>query len=105
MGIFVEISHIGVRRRIVRVVIVFLHVFAVIALPGRETKEPLLQVRVPAVPERRREAQELVAVADAGDAVIAPPVRFGACLVIGEVPPGIPDIGIVLAYRAPGALR
>ena len=64
LRILVEQAHVGVGRRVVDVEIVFLHILAVIALVRVDAEQPLLQVRIAAVPERGCEAQELVAVAD-----------------------------------------
>ncbi|MCC2663767.1 MAG: hypothetical protein K0S35_1689 [Geminicoccaceae bacterium] len=105
LRVLVEVAHVGVGRRVVRMVVVFLDVLAVIAVPRGHAEQPLLEVRVPAVPERRREAQELVAVADPGDPVLAPAIGLGACLLVAEGPPGIAALRVVLAHRAPGAFR
>jgi len=53
------------RRRGVQIPPVVLDVLAVVALVTGEAERPLLQDRVPAVPERERQAQKLVVVADA----------------------------------------
>ena len=70
LGIPVEQRHERVRRRVVDVVVALLHVLAMVSLVGRQAEEPLLEVVVAAVPERRREAEPLEAVADAADATV-----------------------------------
>ena len=71
---------------------------------GREAEQPLLEDRVAAVPERGREDEELVAVADAGDAVLAPAVGLAAGQVVRQVVPGVAVGAVVLADGAPGAV-
>ena len=65
LRVLVEQAHVRVGRRVVDVEVVLLHVLAVIALVRVDAEQPLLQVRIALVPERGREAQQLVAVADA----------------------------------------
>ena len=91
-------------RRGVEVVIELLDVLAVIALAVGQAEQPLLQDRVSAVPQGQREAQPLAAVADAGDAVLAPAVGARARLIVREVLPGVAVRAVVLAHRAPLAL-
>jgi hypothetical protein len=63
------------RRRGVQVPPVLLDVLAVVALVTGEAEGTLLEDRVAAVPERERQAQQLVLVADAAEPVLAPAVR------------------------------
>src|SRR5262249_29584303 len=93
-----------VRRRRVEVEVLLLHVLAVVTLAAGEAEEALLQDRVLAVPHRDREAEQLVAIADAGDAVLVPAVHARARLVVREVVPRGAVGAVVLAHRAPGAL-
>ena len=104
LRVLVEPLHVRVGGRRVEVEVVLLHVLAVVALGGHEAEEPLLQDRVALVPQREREDQELVAVADAGQAVLAPAVGLAAGLVVGEEVPGVAVGAVVLAHGAPGAL-
>ena len=92
------------RRQVVEVEVVLLHVLAMVALRVGQAEEPLLQDRVPSVPQSDREAQDLLVVALSGQAVLAPPVRPGARLVVREVRPGVSVVAVVLPYRAPLAL-
>src|SRR5512135_1780707 len=87
--------------RAVEVEVVLLDVLTVVALGVGQPEHPLLQQRVAAVPQRQREAEPLLVVAEAGDAVLAPPVRAGARLIVREVGPGIAAGTVVLPHRAP----
>ena len=104
LRVLVEELHVRVRRRIVEVEVIFLDVLAVIALRRRQAEEAFLEDRVLAVPEGGGEAEELIAVADAGDAVLAPAVGLAAGEVVGEVAPGVAVGGIVLADGRPCAV-
>ena len=85
LRVLVEPLHVGVRGRGVEVEVVLLHVLAVVALRGHEAEEALLEDGVALVPQREAEAEDLVAVADGGQAVLAPAVGAAARLVVGEV--------------------
>ena len=85
----------------VEIEVVLLDVLAVIALAVGQAEQPLLEDRVAAVPQREREAQPLLVVADAGEAVLAPAVGARARLVVGEVVPGVAVVAVVLADGAP----
>jgi hypothetical protein len=80
---------------------VLLHVLTVVALPVRQTEPALLEPVVPLVPQRDRQVQEAVSVAQARDAVLTPPVCAGVALVEGKVAPGIAIRGVVLPDGAP----
>jgi hypothetical protein len=54
----------------------------VVALVTREAERTLLQDRVPAVPERERQTQQLILVADAAEPVLAPAVGTRAGLLV-----------------------
>src|SRR5581483_8029263 len=75
------------------------------ALVRVHAEEALLEMRIALVPEGGREAEQLIAVADAGDAVFAPAIGFAARFVVGEVAPGVAVGGVVLADGAPGSIR
>ena len=97
----VAVLQVRARRRGVEVEVVLLHVLAVVALGVRQAEHPLLQDRVDPVPQRDREAQALVVVAEAGDAVLAPLVGTRASLVVAEVVPRVAVVAVVLPDRAP----
>ena len=92
------------RRRAVEVEVALLDVLAVVALGAGEAEEPLLQDRIAPVPQREREADVLVAIADAGEAVLVPAVGARAGVIVRKVVPGVAVGAVVLAHRAPGAL-
>ena len=104
LRILVEELHVRVGRRVVEVEVVLLDVLAVVALDGRDAEQPLLQDGVVAVPEGGGEDEELIAVADAGDAVLAPAVRLAPGQVVREVAPGVAVGAVVLADSGPGAV-
>ena len=89
LRILVEVLHVRVRRRRVEVEVVLLDVLAVIALAVGQAEQALLQDRVAPVPQREREAEALLVVGDAAEAVLAPAIRARARLVVGEVVPGV----------------
>src|SRR5262249_12545964 len=66
-----------------------------------EPEDPFLQDRVLAVPEGESEAEPLVIVGDAGQAILAPPVGAGSRVIVGKVAPGGAVRAVVLAHRAP----
>jgi hypothetical protein len=90
-------------RRRVEVPPDLLGVLAVVSLAAGQAEDALLDDRVPLVPEREREAQLLVEVADPREAVLAPAVGAGAGVVVRKVGPGVAVGAVVLADRSPGA--
>src|SRR4029450_12157909 len=81
-----------------------LHVLAVIAFAVRQPEEPLFQDRVVRVPQRESEAQALLVIREAGDAILTPSIRTTARVIVREVFPGIAVRAVVLTDRAPLAL-
>ena len=104
LRVLVEVFHVGVSRRAVQVEIVLFHIFAVVALAVGQAKQPLLEDRVPAIPQGQGETEELPVVADAAQAILAPTIGPGAGLVVAEIVPGVAIGAIVLAHGAPLAL-
>ena len=72
-----------------------------VALWAREAEEPLLEIRIPLVPEREGEAQPRVPVSDPEQAVLTPPIRAAARVIVREVIPAAAVFGVVLADGAP----
>src|SRR5262249_13006962 len=97
----VEESHVGVRWRAIEVEGILLHILAVVSLMRGEAEEPLLEDGVAAVPEGGGEDEELIAVADPGDPVLAPAVGLAAREVVGEEVPDVTVRAIVLADGRP----
>src|SRR5215470_5696612 len=83
---------------------VFLDVFPVVALGAGQPEGAFLQDGVAPVPQRQPEAHALLDVAEPGQAVLAPPVGTGTCVVMRQVAPGLAVRAVVLADRAPLAL-
>ncbi len=101
LRVLVQPALVAVRRQVVEVEVVLLDVLAVVALGVGQAEEALLKNRVPLVPQRERQAQALLVVADSGQAVLAPPVGPGPRLVVTEVRPGVSVVAVVLADRPP----
>ena len=101
LRVLVEIFHVRVGRRAIEVEVVLLHVLAVVALAVGQPEEPLLEDGILAVPQGQAEAEALLVVGDAGDAVFAPAVGAGAGVIVGEEVPGVARFAVVLAHRAP----
>ena len=83
---------------------VLLGILAVVALAVRQPEHPLLEDRVPPVPQREREAQPAEHVRDAGHAVLVPAVGAGSGVVMWEEGPRVTAGAVVLPDRAPRAL-
>src|SRR3984885_5494717 len=88
-------------RRSVKIIVVLLDILTVIALTVGQAEKPLLQDRVLSIPQRQRETQPLLLVADARQTVLAPAIRTAACMVMGKVTPCVSIIGVVFPHRAP----
>ena len=89
------------RRNVIDVEVVFLDILAVIALGIGQAEQPLLQDRVPFIPQRESQAQPLLVVADPGKTILTPPVGARARLIMREVRPGVSAVAVVLANRPP----
>src|SRR4029079_1354471 len=71
LGVLVERLEVGVGRGRVEVEVALLDVLAVVPLVAREAEEALLEDGVAAIPQRQREAQPALPVADAEQSVLA----------------------------------
>src|ERR1700732_961358 len=89
LGILVEVFQIAARGKSVEVVVILLHILAVIAFLIRKAEQPLFQYRVLFIPQREREANMLMTIADARDAVFTPAIRSRTSVVMGEVIPSV----------------
>src|SRR5262249_16850658 len=83
LGILVEEFHVRMRGRVVQIVIEVLDVLAVVTFLRYHTEEPLFQMGIALVPERGRKDEDLVPIAEAGYAVLAPAVRLPPGLIVG----------------------
>src|SRR5207302_6032113 len=104
LRVLVERFAVRKRRRGVEVIIELLDVLAVIAFGPAEAKQALFQDRIDAVPQRRREAQPALAIADAEQAVLAPAIRAAARVIVRDVVPALAGLRVILAHRAPLAI-
>ena len=104
LRILVEHPLVGVARQRVEMEVALLDVLAVVPLGRDEPEEALLEDRVALVPERQRPAEDLIAVAEAGDAVLAPAIRLRPRQIVREVRPRVAVRAVVLAHRSPGAV-
>ena len=100
----VEHARVAVAGDSIEVVVDFLDVLAVVALRVGQPEEALLEDGILAVPQGQGEAQELVVVAESGNAVLAPAIGAASRMVVGEVIPGRAVRAVILAHRAPLAL-
>ena len=72
-----------------------------VPLGRREPKEAFLQDRIPAIPERQRKAQTAFAVGDPQETIFPPAIGTAAGVIVREVVPARPVLGVVLADCAP----
>src|SRR5271156_30580 len=89
------------RGRAVEIEVVFLDVFAVVGLAVRQTERSFFEDGVFAIPQGYAETQQLLVIADPGEAILAPVIGARSRLVMGKVVPCIPIGTVVLADRAP----
>src|SRR5437764_1391185 len=101
MRILVEILHVGMRRRRIEVEVVFLDILTVIALVASQSENALFQDGVASVPQRHRETDRLLAIADARETILIPAIGSGARVIMRKVLPSRAVSAIVLAHRAP----
>ena len=101
LWILVERLHVRVRRCRVEVVVALLHILAVVAFRTSESEQPLLEYGIAAVPERQRERETTLPVADAEQSVLAPAIRAAARMVVGKMLPAVTALRIILTHRAP----
>src|SRR5207245_4524027 len=85
----------------VEVEVVLLDVLAVVALVAGEPEQALLEDGIVAVPQRQGEAETLVVVRDAGQAVLAPAIGAGAGMIVREEFPRRAVRAVVLPDSAP----
>jgi hypothetical protein len=104
LRVLVQVLHVAVGRRAVDVEVILLQILAVIPLARDQPEWPLLEDRIPAVPQRQREAQHLKTVADSGQPVFAPAIRLAPRHVVREEVPRGAIGAVVLADGAPGSL-
>jgi len=90
-----------VRRGAVEVEVIFLHILAMIAFVAGQPEETLFEDGIRPVPEREAEADELVAVADRGEAVLVPAISARAGVIVRKIFPRLSSRAVVLAPPFP----
>ena len=101
LRVFVQHPHVAVRGGVVEVEPVFFRVLTVVAFIAGEPEHALFQKRIAAVPKGEGEHQQLIAIADSGNAVLTPAINSAARLIVGEGIPRIAIGAIVLTHAAP----
>src|ERR1700751_1162716 len=66
-----------------------------------QSEQALFQDWVISIPKHQRKTEQLLVVADAAHAVLAPPIGAAPCHIVGEVVPGIPVAAVIFPYRPP----
>jgi hypothetical protein len=89
------------RGRAVKVVVILFDVLAVVAFAVGEAEESFLEDRIVAIPEREAEAEALLVVGIAGDAVFTPAIGARTSLIVREIVPGGAIVAVVFADGAP----
>src|SRR6185503_15675014 len=87
-----------------RVLIELLHVLVVIAFAVGQSEQPLLQNRIAAVPQRQRQTQSLLVIAESSEAVFTPAINAAARMIVRKVRPHVAVRTVVLAHGSPLAL-
>src|SRR5215472_1103833 len=100
----VEHARVSVTGDGIEIIVQLLDVLAVAALAVSQAKQPLLEDRIAAVPQRDRQAQQLPVIGKAGNAVLTPTIGAAACLVMREIIPCGSAGTVVLAHRPPLSL-
>src|SRR3954469_6505625 len=88
-------------RERVEMEVALLHILAMIRLARHEAEVPLLENRVLLVPERQRPAEDLITIAEPGDAVLAPAKRLRPRQIVRKIRPRITIRAVILAHSAP----
>ncbi len=104
LRVLVQTLHVRVRRRAVQIEVTLLDVLAVVALRAGQAEQALFEERVAVVPEREPEADVLMAIADAGEAVLVPAVDTRSGVIVRKEFPGVAVRAVVFADRRPGTV-
>src|ERR1700722_17911282 len=103
LRIFVQILHVGMRRRTVEIEVVLFYVLAMVAFVAGEAENSFFKNWIPLVPQSQGKADHLPAVADPRQSVLVPAIGPRTGMVMGQTLPGIAVRTVVLADRAPRA--
>src|SRR5713226_2953083 len=104
LRIFVKKLHVRVRRRAVKVEVILLHVLAVIAFITSKAEETFFEDGISVVPKCEPEADELVTVANRGEAILVPAIGARAGVIVRKIFPCFSGGAVVLAHRSPRAI-
>ena len=104
LRILVQVLHVRVGRRAVEVEVVLLHILTMVPFAVGQSKQPLLEDRILAVPEGQGKADLLLVVGDAGQTVFPPAIRPRAGMIVSEEVPSVAILTVVLTHGAPLAL-
>ena len=92
-------------RHRIEIEVALLHILAVIRFGWNESEVAFFQNRIALIPERHREAEDLIAIAKSADAVFAPAIRLRSREIMRQVIPRVALRAVVLAHRSPRAVR
>src|SRR6267142_2676641 len=92
------------RRCGVQVVIEFLAVLTMIAFAVGKAEKTLFENWIASVPKGKRQAEPLVMIAEAGEAILAPSIGAAAGVVVRQVFPRVAVWAVIFTHRAPLAL-
>src|SRR5260221_743532 len=84
--------------------VAFLHVLAVVAFRRRQAEKTFLQNRIALIRESWGKDEQLIAIANAGDAVFAPTICLAPRQVMRQVIPGVAIGAVVFANRRPSTI-
>jgi hypothetical protein len=104
MRIFVKVPHVGVGGRAVEIEVTFFDIFAVVSFFTGQSEEALFEDGIPLVPEGKRKADLLMAIANATQSVFRPAIGPRTRMIVREITPSVAGRTVVFADSAPGSL-
>ena len=105
LRVLVEPLQVGMSRSGIKMVVLFLDVFTVIALVPVHSEESFLQNRITTIPQRNSKAQAALTITEAKQPVFSPAVSSSACVIMRKPCPRSAVGGIILTHRAPLPIR
>src|SRR6266702_1983344 len=104
LRIFVKKLHVRVRRRAVKVEVILLYIFAMVSFVAGKAEETFFEDGISFVPKCEPEADELVTVANRGEAILVPTIGARAGMIVRKIFPRFSGGAVVLAHRSPRAI-
>ena len=98
---FIESLLVRMRRGCIQIEVALLHIFAVVPLAVRESKEAFFENGIFAVPESRGKSEAAFPVAKAEKAILTPAVCAAARVIVRKVFPTSSVWGVILAHGGP----